>query len=326
MNNAEIRTQLFYRYLLICAGGFLTTHFLKISLEKFQILRLKIEKLIIFGTLNLIATLLFFGIIIVYSNQYFLDYGWQKYGFVRTVIFEASTGGIFIIPWTFIYVCYDYVKKINHQEINTLKLFGFLKELQLKTIKSHLNPHFIFNALNSIRALIEEDPQKSKQAITNLDNILRNSTQVENFELVDFQVELAIVKDYLALEHIRFEDRLDVQYEIDENSLKCKVPPMMLQTLVENAVKHGISKLISGGKIRIISRMSQNFHQLIIENSGNLVMNNSEGFGISSTKLRLNLLFGESAEFNITSERDLVITTVSLPQVGQIIKLKSSFN
>ena len=113
---------------------------------------------------------------------------------------------------------------------------ALVKSLELNTIKAHINPHFIFNALNSIRALIDENPQRARNAITELSNILRSSMQTEKMETVPFERELNIVKDYLALENMRFEDRLKVEYDIDEDTLNQPVPPMMLQTLVENAI------------------------------------------------------------------------------------------
>ncbi len=114
--------------------------------------------------------------------------------------------------------------------------------MSLERLKSHINPHFIFNSLNSIRALVDENPERARTAITELSNILRSSMQVEKMETVPLNKELDIVKDYLALEQMRFEERLKIELDIDEDTLNQPVPPMMLQTLVENAIKHGISK------------------------------------------------------------------------------------
>src|SRR5450432_4695912 len=209
-----------------------------------------------------------------------------------------SFGYLFI--WNCIYYIYHYIEKTRRQELDTLKLEALVRELELKTIKSHINPHFIFNALNSIRALIDENPLRARTAITELSNILRSSMQTEKQETVFFEKELSIVKDYLALEHIRFEDRLNVQYEIAENTLTQQIPPMMLQTLVENAIKHGISKQVSGGTVTIVSRMKEHYHQLVIRNTGRLNnLGNEDGFGLTSTRNRLHLLFGEEANFNI---------------------------
>jgi two-component system, LytTR family, sensor kinase len=205
-----------------------------------------------------------------------------------------------IVPWTLIYFFFHYIDKTRKQQLDTLKLEALVKEMELKTIKNHINPHFIFNALNSIRALIDENPLRARKAITELSNILRSSMQTEKQETVFFEKELNIVKDYLALEHIRFEDRLNVQYEIAENTLMQLIPPMMLQTLVENAIKHGISKQVSGGTVVIVSKMKDRYHQLVIRNTGRLNKSDSEdGFGLTSTRNRLYLLFGEEANFNI---------------------------
>ncbi|HVY74445.1 MAG TPA: histidine kinase [Puia sp.] len=208
--------------------------------------------------------------------------------------------GLSIIPWTLIYYFYHYIEKSRKQQLDTLKLEALVKELELKTIKSHINPHFIFNALNSIRALIDENPARARTAITELSNILRSSMQTEKQETVLFEKELGIVKDYLALEHIRFEDRLQVRYEIADESLNQPIPPMMLQTLVENAIKHGISKSVNGGTVTIISDLKDRYHELVIRNTGRLNdAGSEEGFGLSSTRNRLQLLFGDAANFDI---------------------------
>jgi LytS/YehU family sensor histidine kinase len=205
-----------------------------------------------------------------------------------------------VIPWTLIYYVYHYIDKYSKQQLDTLKLEALVKELELKTIKAHINPHFIFNALNSIRALIDENPVRARTAVTELSNILRSSMQAEKLETVTFEKELNIVKDYLALEHIRFEDRLQVEYEIDEDTLDQPIPPMMLQTLVENAIKHGISRQVDGGKVKIISDFKDDYHELVILNTGRLNGNrNKDGFGLASTQNRLQILFGQKANFDI---------------------------
>lgn len=228
----------------------------------------------------------------------------------------AADTGVMIVPWTLIYYLYHYVLISSKQQVDTLKLEALVKELELKTIKAHINPHFIFNALNSIRALIDENPVRARTAITELSNILRSSMQAEKLETVTFEKELNIVKDYLALEHIRFEDRLQVEYDINEDTLDQPVPPMMLQTLVENAIKHGISRQVDGGKVKIISDFTDDFyHKLVIQNTG--VLNgsrNSDGFGLASTKNRLQLLFGQKANFDIREVNgNLVEAKVQIP-------------
>jgi LytS/YehU family sensor histidine kinase len=202
--------------------------------------------------------------------------------------------------------------------LDTLRLEAIVKSLELQTIKSHINPHFIFNSLNSIRALVDENPARARTAITELSNILRSSLQVEKMETVPLKQELDIVRDYLALEHIRFEERLKVDFNIEANTLNQPIPPMMLQTLVENAIKHGISKQINGGFVNISSAYYNGHFELTVKNSGILTnghAQNADGFGIKSTKDRLSLLFQNNAHFNITAieSENMVECKITMP-------------
>lgn len=207
---------------------------------------------------------------------------------------------ILIALWLLLYMVWHYLERNRKDEVDKLSLAKTVKELELNTIKSHINPHFIFNSLNSIRALVDENPQRARTAITELSNILRSSMQVEKMETVPLHKELDIVKDYLALEHMRFEERLKIVMDIDEDTLEQPVPPMMLQTLVENAIKHGISKKIKGGIIKIISRYTNQHFELIVQNTGWLGEEPfEEGFGLKSTRDRLKFLFQGKADFNI---------------------------
>ena len=224
----------------------------------------------------------------------------NTYTFFGQLLVNTFNTFIYLFIWNCIYFIYHYVQKSRKQQLDTLQLEALVKSLELNTIKAHINPHFIFNALNSIRALIDENPQRARNAITELSNILRSSMQTEKMETVPFERELNIVKDYLALENMRFEDRLKVEYDIDEDTLNQPVPPMMLQTLVENAIKHGISKQIKGGVVKITSDFKDHFHELAVQNTGLLNGHkHSEGFGLSSTHNRLNLLYGSKASFDI---------------------------
>lgn len=222
---------------------------------------------------------------------------------------------ILVALWLLIYMVWHYVEKDRNDQVDKLNLEKNVKELELKTIKSHINPHFIFNSLNSIRALVDENPARARRAITELSNILRSSMQVEKMETVPLTKELDIVKDYLALEQMRFEERLKVEMDIDEDTLEMPVPPMMLQTLVENAIKHGISRHINGGFVKIISRFKINSHEIIVQNSGHIESEiNGNGFGIKSTQDRLGFLYQGLARFEIKNiDGNMVQSKITMP-------------
>ncbi len=297
-------------------SGMLATHLFREFIRRSTWLMLPIERALPKFLLGVFVTCIvasLFRIAIV--DVFGLINNKKKFDFLLTLIFSSLEYGILIIAWTIIYYFYHYIEKSRKQQLDTLKLEALVKELELKTIKSHINPHFIFNSLNSIRALIDENPSRARTAITELSNILRSSMQTEKQETVSLEKELNIVKDYLALEHIRFEDRLKVEYDIDEGTLSQPIPPMMLQTLVENAIKHGINKQMNGGIVKIVSDFKDNYHELVICNTGRLNgSTNTDGFGLISTRNRLQLLFGQRANFDIRERNgNTVEATVLIP-------------
>ena len=220
--------------------------------------------------------------------------------------------GLFGI-WSLIYLSFLYFERYNR----SLKSEAAIKEIELNNLKSQLNPHFIFNALNSIRALVQEDPLKSKKAITQLSNILRNVLKAQPQETIPFREELATVKDYLALEAIRYEERIEISYEIDEHSNFFCVPPLMLQTLAENSIKHGISKLKKGGKLELITQRVPEGLQIQIKNSGKLTTKKQKktGYGLLNTEKRLKLIYGDQASLHIRNTNDhTVLTQIIIPK------------
>ncbi len=228
---------------------------------------------------------------------------------------EITFNFILIALWLLLYFVWHFIEKNRVDQEQKFNFENTVKELELKTIKSHINPHFIFNSLNSIRALVDENPQRARKAITELSNILRSSMQVEKMETVPLHKELDIVKDYLALEQMRFEERLKVELKIDEDTLQQPVPPMMLQTLVENAIKHGVSKSINGGFVKICSDFKGDNHELVVQNSGQLNGSiNNDGFGIKSAEDRLRFLYHGKARFQIKNvDGDMVECKVIMP-------------
>lgn len=309
----------FYQMLVSEASlGFIITHIMRAFIQKYKLVDKPVNEQVIYIILISIIFTLVYGTTTAKLEEW-LEFESEKQRqltFVNKMI-RISLGYFFIIiVWNLIYFAYHYIVKTRQAQLDKIRLESLVKELELKTIKAHINPHFIFNALNSIRALIDENPNRARNAITELSNILRSSMQAEKVETVPFEKELGIVKDYLALEYIRFEDRLKIEYQIDEDTLDQPVPPMMLQTLVENAIKHGIGKQIGGGLVRVISDFKENFHELVVLNTGYLNghVQDGDGFGLFSTKNRLQLLFGEKANFEIKQVgSDLVEARILIP-------------
>lgn len=208
---------------------------------------------------------------------------------------------VFFILWNSVYFTFHFFQRSREQEVNNLQLTASHNEIELKNLRSQLNPHFLFNSLNSIRALIDIEPHRAQENITKLSNLLRKSLIIGSEQLVPLEEELSIVQDYLDLEKVRFEERLEIVQEIDPEIVHLLIPPFILQTLVENALKHGVSQLIEGGTVWIRTKKHADSIILEVENTGNLrsIRRDSIGIGISNTLRRLELQYKGKARFEL---------------------------
>lgn len=221
---------------------------------------------------------------------------------------------VLFLLWCLIYFAVSILQNWRKEEIQNLELRAAKTEVELNSFKAQMNPHFMFNSLNSIRALVDENPSNAKNAITMLSSIMRNNLLFGKRQTVTIKEELDLVENYLSIEKIRFEERLNISLDIDEETLNYEIPPFMLQTLVENGVKHGISKIIEGGEIKVSCHLVSDVVQIEIINSGRFEDNmDNSGFGISNTKKRLELLYDGNAFFNIENTSQGVRTTLELP-------------
>jgi hypothetical protein len=293
--------------------GLLVTHIARVLLVPGKWLSIDMPRLIV----RVLSTALLLGFVL-YFLRIPLSYLLGIYD--EEVVFEADrilgfsfVYAIIFFVWYVLYFTYHYFDQYN----KSLKYEASMVQIELNNLRSQLNPHFIFNALNSIRALVDENPLKSKQAINQLSNILRRSLASDKKGLTKFDDELKIVKDYLGLEHIRFEERLRTEFEIDPDSHKFYVPPLMIQTLVENGIKHGISRLTAGGLIQVKTLVENGVLRIRIRNSGHLngERASKDGLGLKNTVQRLKLIYGDEASFRIVNENDnFVLTEVIIPQ------------
>lgn len=208
---------------------------------------------------------------------------------------------VIFIFWSLIYFGFHFFDNYKKTEIQNLKLEANTREIELNQLKSQLNPHFMFNSMNSIRALVDEDPKRAKIAITQLSNILRNTLMMHKNRFITLEEELVLVKDYLELEHVRYEERLNFDLTIDPSTLHLQIPPMMIQTLVENGIKHGVSKYPEGGSIRISATQHNQQVTICIINTGQIKRTSDHdiGFGVANTTNRLELLYGKNASFSL---------------------------
>ncbi len=306
-------------FIYLCFTGVLLTHIFRSIVKKNGWLSLPLKKItprVIIGSI-VTGTIMFILFYLVDIGIHLDRLSHIKIAFIFADIFRLSTT---VLLWALIYFAVHFFENYRQVQIESLIWEAAVKDFELKTLKSQLNPHFMFNALNSIRALIEVEPKSAQTAVTKLSNILRYSLKMEKIETVPFAEEMQTVADYLALETIRFEERLKYYIDVDQKASNIEVPPMMIQTLVENGIKHGISKRTEGGEINIKSEVIDSFLHIKIRNTGQInesALLNATGFGINNTKHRLHLLYGESASFSIKNNSDKeVLAELVIPTGG----------
>lgn len=218
--------------------------------------------------------------------------------------------------WIALYISITSVHERHAAELRQSELSRALQAAELKLLKSQINPHFLFNSLNSVRALIAEDPARARDAVTQLAGLLRYTLSSDHDELVTLERELKTVGDYLALESLRFGDRLRVELDIAAGARDVRIPVMVLQTVVENAIKHGIAELPSGGVLRISATLRDGALQVEVRNPRpmNPTPREQQGTGLYNAEERLRLLFGSGATLELDlSQTDLAIARIRVP-------------
>jgi two-component system, LytTR family, sensor histidine kinase AlgZ len=186
---------------------------------------------------------------------------------------------------------------------------------ELKVLKAQINPHFLFNSLNSISALTSIDPSRARDMCVLLGDFLRLTLGLGEKTSVRFSEELDLLQKYMAIEKVRFGARLTVLEEIQEESKACQLPPLLLQPLLENAVKHGIACLPEGGQVRLAAQRQNGRLDILVENSWDpdSPPRRSGGLGLKNVQRRLEARYGKDASLRVNSEGDLFQVSLSLP-------------
>jgi two-component system, LytTR family, sensor kinase len=204
--------------------------------------------------------------------------------------------------WTGFYLGLRYYRQEQQAQADRLRLVAEAKTAELGALKAQLDPHFLFNSLNTIRALIPREGDAARQAVTQLSELLRASLTLSGAETIPLKRELEMVDAYLLLEHLRHEERLRVTRRIAPAALMAQVPPFLLQLLVENALKHGIAPRPAGGEVEIEATVQPDGLRLRVTNPGELGAGRpcSTGLGLKNARTRLALLYGPGARLEVS--------------------------
>ena len=233
-----------------------------------------------------------------------------------TIVGMAIAFSLAMTGWLAIY--FQVVSRRRQQtlERQTLELSIVARDAQLRALRAQINPHFLFNALNSLRGLIAEDPPRAASMVTGFAGLMRYALQSDRNETVTVAEELAAVDDYLELERMRFEERLRVERVVSPDARDARLPPMLLQLLVENAIKHGVANLRHGGVVRIGVAIVDARLEIRVWNTGVLSSSDGGGVGLDNARERLRLLYGPSASLTLEGGNGFVVATLRIPLGG----------
>ncbi|MCC2614968.1 histidine kinase [Aestuariibacter halophilus] len=225
-----------------------------------------------------------------------------------------------LLIWTLLYYAIKYLHRANKSDVEVLRLSASLKEAELNALKGQINPHFMFNCLNNIRGLMLEDVTAARAAISSLAEVLRHSLSGTHKDKIPLRKELLLVNEFIALAKLHYENRLIVSMQIDPQSEPCLIPVMLLQLLVENAIKHGIANEPGGGELVITTKISKKRLEILVTNPGKLDTKqhitdnpNSTGTGLLNITERLLLMYATHASFSLQQQQDLIEARVWLP-------------
>ena len=261
--------------------------------------------LVIAGSLGLMTAI--FNVVVLRNGL------WQTW-FPQAVFGVTSGWAMALSTWLWLYFTVHDRRRRRELEVRALRLEVVAREARLRTLESQLNPHFLFNSLNSVRALVVEDPQRAQTMITRLSELLRYTLESKGHDEVSLGDEMRAVEDYLAIERVRFEERLTADVDAAPAARVERVPRMLILTLVENAVKHGISRLTRGGSVTVSAAVDGDRLLVRVVNTGSLGARPwGGGVGLSNARERLQLIYGDAASLTLEPDGHSVVARVSVP-------------
>lgn len=242
------------------------------------------------------------------------DFPLATYGALWPLIDYISNTGI-LIMWGGFFLVFYFHDLSRKAEIDRIKIVAASKESQLSTLKNQLNSHFLFNSFNLLRSLVQRDPQAARESITHLSEMMRHSLSISTRNTITIASEVAFVEAYLALERLRYEERLNLHADIPPELRSYEIPSMLLHTFVDNAVKYGVVQSIAGVSVSYSIRLlSDNTLHLCVKNNGRLAeTSDSTSTGLANIQRRLAILYGNSASLHVQERSGHVIAEASWP-------------
>jgi len=296
------------------AGGFIVTSLYRTYLKKIEFnFSLRAGRFIgfLFGS-SLVQSICWLLLIMLLAWPFAERYH------IKIILLSFNLLPLFtlVLIWNLGYMMYHLIKSYHLKEVEKWKIDAEVQKAQLGSLKAQINPHFMFNTLNNIRSLILEDPQLARQMLTRFSEIFRYTLQHSDERETTVSEELGILRQYLDLVKMQYEERLQYTIHAAPEVLQYNIPPMILQLLVENGIKHGISQYAAGGIIGVSVSCTDRTLLISVKNTGKLTSGNqledSLGIGLRNISERLRLLYADRASLMIREEAPFVVVDISI--------------
>ncbi len=235
-----------------------------------------------------------------------------QYSLINHLLFNLFTYAIIVGAWHLA----DYQQKFRERELRAAELEASLNRAQLQALRAQLQPHFLFNTLNTIAELVHRSPAKAENMVVGLGELLRLTLRHAAEQEVSLAQELEFLRAYLEIEQVRLGDRLAVRYEVAADTLPARVPNLILQPLVENAIRHGIAPRKARGEVCLSARRENGTLHLEVRDNGPGLIGVSDaggnGIGLTNTRARLQRLYGQNQRLELVNDHGLVVS-LALP-------------
>lgn len=316
-----------YSRLILSTLFYYGTKFIFLYLSIWLVIKILINKNISFGMtivihfLNIVLFTTYFSLIRMAYEKWVFTLDIQDYylEFIRRFTYGFSFNFFVYSSLIAIIYAFYYLKSKKEKELTEINLKTQLLDSKMNALNAQLQPHFLFNALNDISSLIDIDKSKSQDAITDLSDLLRYTLQLKNTKFHTVENELNLLESYIKIEKLRYDNKLNIQIDVESNALKEYIPPLILQPIVENAIKHGFSYNHDQLSIVISIKATYNTLSIQITNDGKSLENENFSFGngLKNVVERIYTTYNNNCSFLIENETDNkgVVVKIQFPLI-----------
>ena len=273
--------------------------------------------------ISLGCIVIFGWLLLGYGLCFLISLGNAEYRYYLNISlwWKALEGMLLYAVAVLVYYLYVYVEQLNEKAANEIRLNRLLKDGELNLLKSQINPHFLFNSMNSVNSLIIKNPEQAQKMLVGLSDYLRYAVLATHREYSYMADEMENIVRYLSIEQLRFGDKLRYEPDIDPSALTVEIPAMLLQPLFENAIKHGVYESLEA--VRIVAKITKEDQYLNIEINNDfdeegISQKKGSGTGLQNIRERLRLQYGTSATMQAKAEKGVFTVVVKVPVVRQV--------